>query len=517
MVFVPLAGIQNDEAIFSNPIYQHSWEFRVRMWHHDFPLMIMTYLGTLKALLYLPILGLFPMGPFAVRLPMILAGALTIFLFYHLVQRVDGRPAALIATLLLATDPIFLLTDTFDWGPVALEHLLLVTACWALVKYHQEGAQNHRWLAAGCLCLGLALWNKAVFLWALAGLIAAVAMVVPQQARSLLTARRIGIIAAALILGASPLLIYNSYKRNATIGSSANLEIPHWGAKFVQVRMALDGMALFGYLVSGEDRELPKTSLSANRHLPSEIRQHLGEHLTSLGYYAILACLLAIPLWWKSRPAWFALIFCAVAWIMMAITKDAGQSAHHVVLLWPFPQLFVGVVLAAIPWRPLMALCAAAIVISNLLVINQYLYQMERDGPGPTFSDAIYGLSDALRSRVSKSDIPPVYVTDWGMQNSLALLTKGHLKMDTAEGDFQNDALDDAKRNHIHAMAADRAALFIGHVAGQEAFAGSRERVIRAAEGAGLRKQVIQTIADSNGRPTFEIFRWVPPPANSPP
>jgi len=108
-----------------------------------------------------------------------------------------------------------------------------------------------------------------------------------------------------------------------------------------------------------------------------------------------------------------------------------------------------------------------------------------------------------------------VYVTDWGIQNSLALLHKGSLRMEIAEGDFNKDDVGQPEREHIAKMAADRNAIFVGHVAGEEVFRGSRERVSRAAENAGLRKQVIQIIADSHGRPAFEIFRWAPP-ANSP-
>ena len=37
--------------------------------------------------------------------------------------------AALLAAILLATDPTFLLPDTFDWGPLALQHLLVVSGC----------------------------------------------------------------------------------------------------------------------------------------------------------------------------------------------------------------------------------------------------------------------------------------------------------------------------------------------------------------------------------------------------
>ena len=50
----------------------------------------------------------------------------------------------------------------------------------------------------------------------------------------------------------------------------------------------------------------------------------------------------------------FCLIVIAVAWLQMAITKNAGSGAHHVVLLWPLPQWFLAVALVeAAAWRPL--------------------------------------------------------------------------------------------------------------------------------------------------------------------
>jgi hypothetical protein len=504
-IFIPYAGIQNDEALFTNPIYQNDMEFGARALHHRIPLMILTYLGSLKTILYWPILRIFPASPYTVRLPVVLIGSITIFLFFVLADLAGTRKAAWAAAILLATDPTFLLTDTFDWGPVALDHFLLVTGTLALVQFARRGTSSEAWLAVGCFCYGLALWNKALFLWTLTGLVAALLMVFAGELRALWSPRRAGIVAAAFIIGASPFLLYNIRRHNETLRSSAKLEIPDWNAKFIQLRGALSGSTLFGYIVSEETRERPKAVASVPGKLALAVRQRLGEHNTTFGDYAMLACVLAVPLWWKSRAARFALVFLAVGWLMMAITKDAGGSAHHVVLLWPFPQLFMGITLAAVPGRATAGILTAGLVLSNLLVVNQYLLQMERNGPGLVFTDAIYGLANALRSYPAENNI---YVTDWGMQNSLALLSRGRLKLDIAESDFISDDIGPDERKHIAKMAADRTAIFIGHVPGQEIFPGSRERVIRAAENAGLHKQVIQVIADSNGRPTFEIFRW---------
>src|ERR1700675_4199187 len=129
----------------------------------------------LKTLLYWPLMAVFrshfaahpSWTPWVFRLPTVLLGALTVYIFFYLTDRSVNPQTAIVAALLLASDPTFLLTNTFDWGPVALEHILLVTGCFLLLKYAQE--RGERFLFAGFFFLGLGLWNKAIFVWALAG------------------------------------------------------------------------------------------------------------------------------------------------------------------------------------------------------------------------------------------------------------------------------------------------------------------------------------------------------------
>src|SRR3954451_3146944 len=90
-------GIQNDEALFSAGIYP---PFGIAS-----RLMVMTYVGALKSHLYVPIFKIWPPSAASIRFPALIVGALTVWLFYLLVKRTLGRPAALIPTALLATDP----------------------------------------------------------------------------------------------------------------------------------------------------------------------------------------------------------------------------------------------------------------------------------------------------------------------------------------------------------------------------------------------------------------------------
>ena len=134
----------------------------------------------------------------------------------------------------------------------------------------------------------------------------------------------------------------------------------------------------------------PKTPQSLRGRAAVWIHEHLRRDHRSTGFYYVFGVLLlAAPWWWKYRAARFSLVFMAVAWLLMALTHDAGTSAHHVVLLWPFPILFAAIALASLPWRPLAWTAACVMIAMNLLVLNQYVYQFERDGAGDVFTRCV--------------------------------------------------------------------------------------------------------------------------------
>src|ERR1035441_7459685 len=67
--FLPHLGIQNDEAIFASVLYQpRAAAFLLHIGHYRLPLMLMSYLGALKAWIYLPIFRVFGTGVPALRI-----------------------------------------------------------------------------------------------------------------------------------------------------------------------------------------------------------------------------------------------------------------------------------------------------------------------------------------------------------------------------------------------------------------------------------------------------------------
>jgi hypothetical protein len=493
LILIPYTGIETDEAVFANPLYcPFNSGYGATVFHKHIPLMLFPYGGTLKTLIYWPILGVFGPNAYAVRLPVVIFGALTIVMFFKLAEKMAGVRAALLASLLLATDASFLLTNTYDWGPVALQQILLVTGCLAIAR---------RRPVLGCFIFGLALWNKAIFIWALSGLAAAViAAYLPEVRKTLASRRTVACCAGAFAAGALPLIVYNVHIPNATLHANVHLSLENLHAKVVSLKNTLNGSDLFGIVVAPETEEMPKSPRSAIGRLSCWIRDRIGPTDSSPFVYAILLALLFAPLWWRSggrRAAVFSIVFLLVAFSAMAVTRYTG-SAHHIVLLDPMPHLLVAVAVAALRPRWLAATAGTALIVANLLVVNQYIAQFERNGSYGLFTDALYPLSDSLVG----SEACTVYELDFGIEDNLILLHEGRLKATHAW------PIDSESDSEIGTMISDAGAVFVNHVPSRQYFKGADDRLDAMAKADGYERRTIRTIRDSNGRPQFELFRF---------
>jgi len=209
-VFLPYAGLQQDEVLFATPDYHQlsSSVFTVPVGQYHLPVMLLSYLGALKTWLFAPVLMRIRPSYLSLRLPPLLIGAMTIGIFVWFLAKVHNRKAALVAGLLLATDTIFLLTTCFDWGPVVLQHFLTVAGIALVAKFATDGSRDA--LFCAFLAFGLCMWDKALFSWMLIGLTVAVLAVFPRELWSRCTRANLGRAVAGFCLGALPLLIYNA-------------------------------------------------------------------------------------------------------------------------------------------------------------------------------------------------------------------------------------------------------------------------------------------------------------------
>jgi 4-amino-4-deoxy-L-arabinose transferase-like glycosyltransferase len=515
IVFIPYVGLQNDEAFFAAAILRpigvaHATRLFGFLEHHRFPTMLLSYLGTLKAVIYKPIFAVFGTSIWSVRLPVLLFGALTVWLFFVFVRHIAGTRAALAVAALLATDACFVLTTCMDWGPVALQHLLLVGGLLLLWHFHQSG--KARFLAGGFFLFGLALWDKALFSWMLAGLIVAAVVVFPRQLRSRLTARNLAVVFLALLMGAAPLVIYNKTRRLETFRSNARFSTADFGRKVDALRWTLNGTGLFGYMVREQPPAQPGPPRSTAETLSVKLSEVFGRRRAAFLPFACLAALALLPWLWGTparKPMLFALIAMAVAWLQMAFTQGTGGSVHHTILLWPLPQLFAGVGLTQasrmLPRRTGLATLTAALVLvcgSNVIVLNQYLAQFIAYGSTTAWTDAINPLSAYLRTVQAHR----VYVVDWGALCPLRILNGGQLPLESAPDLRAGDA---ASRAAALKALAVQDAVFISHTRDNEALLGITAALDSVARSAGYSAQILRVIPDRFHRPIFQVYRYV--------
>ncbi len=303
-LLIPYAGLQADEMIFAGPLHgANAGIFAAHILHRTIPLMQLSYLGSLKTLVYWPLFWIHTTSIYAIRFPMILAGALTIIIFYKWASLIAGARGALLAALLLATDPAFLLTDTFDWGPVALQHLLVVSGCLLIAR--------GRW-SWGAFLFGLALWNKAIFAWTLMGLGLATFLVFPAAVRSALPDwRRWTRALLVFALGALPLLYFNLKHPNSTLGNNAHFSSENFPAKYQELEVALNGSGLFGFIVAPDSPANRTEAASPQGRAAWWISDRLGRRERDLMPYALLLAIPIALLWWRA-PGRRAALFAAI-------------------------------------------------------------------------------------------------------------------------------------------------------------------------------------------------------------
>jgi hypothetical protein len=513
--FIPYPGLQNDEVLFAQPLYrQGTVVYQRDIAGVQAPLMLLDYLGALKSWVYQPIFEYWKPSPGAVRWPVTLICALTIGIFFQLVRFLHTSLAAGIGALLLATDSSYVLTGIFDWGPVCLQHFLLLSALTLAFRFHQTGKS---WmLGAAAFCAGLGVWDKALFFWPLTGCAVAVAAVFPRELRRHFRLPLATLALAAFALGSLPLILFNVKEHGATFAANGRLTFNDIPQKIETLRLTSSGSVMMGLLIGEESADNPRNPETTQERWSASLHDAFGKHRENWMTWGLFAAFALFPLLWRTparRPMLFALIAFAVGWIQMALTRNAGGSAHHIILLWPLPQLFVAVALAEVgrrfgrPGIWTATLAAAVLLVGNLLNLNQCFYQLTRFGAADSWTDATYALSASL------AKLPPgakLLVGDWGILNVLTVLNEGKLNIEAATNPFQSANATGQHRNDASTLFGQKDAIWLRFRTGHEMFTGINTREDTSAVEAGYRKVLLATFWDRNDRPILEAIRYEP-------
>jgi hypothetical protein len=489
--FIPLLGIQNDEALFAYGVFPpRSGAYLLHTAHFDLPVMLMSYVGALKSWFYIPLFSALGVNIWTIRVPMLAAGAVSIWLFYLFVRDLAGERAAIAGCLLLASDPIYLLTTCFDWGPVALQHVLIWGGLVLILRSWRH--QNQRALAGGFFLLGLAMWDKALAIWSLAGLLLAAVLIYGTSIAGGITGRRIATAVTAFLLAALPLIVYNLETRATTVRDTVSFDIHAVPQKLKVLERTFDGSGLFGWLVNEDGRANARRSWMV---------------------FAFCAALLLAPLSNRAERGviGFALLAMGIAWALMAATRTGGGGLHHTILLWPLPQMVIGISITGAAERigraagPPLTVLLLLVIASNFVVLNSYYRMAVRNGGAINWTDAVLALSEKFKTLPANE----IFCVDWGMQASLHLLNRGSLPLLVGSEALSHAQWTLADRAQLTEMVSHPDHVFLTHTPGFEFFPGFSARLAGFAAGIGYRRETLSVLSDTHGHPTFEIYRFV--------
>jgi hypothetical protein len=422
-------GTYYDEVIQAEPAVQFLAEDgrpsgipgarTIRLFGGWFPITVQPYMGALKSQLLILVFGVFGASVPTLRLAT-LAIALVGLLFAMLWAReiLDIR-IAIVAGLLLATDPSFLLTARHDWGSFALGFCCRCGGLYFLTTGWRHGAIAPPFV--GGLLFGLGVYNKIDFGVFVAAAAVALPLAFPQIVREPLRNWRRQLLPAGLglALGAAPMIAGATAALSATgnVFRRQSLGAGDWAEKAHTFAATLDGSYFHELMLAGGSFE----------RMAQEPNAASSPFMV---VFALSLAYLAVMLWRDRRESKLdpAEAFIWTATLLIAISIFLTPRAvriHHALNLYPFPQYVVALALVRIharrgagsdTFRRAVSVAAVALLVAgNLMVTTRTLDHMRSTGGKGRWSDSL----DAFAQELSRSPGTVAVSLDWGFDGPL--------------------------------------------------------------------------------------------------
>ncbi len=421
---IELPGLYYDELAFVNASLGAPDNTFVHLRLGPLPILLMPYLGALKAWIYVPIFHLAGVSPLTIRLPAILIAAVTLIVLYCAMRDSVGAAWAAIIVCVMAVDPANLFPSKLDWGPTVLMHFFqaIILALW--FSYRKKPQLWKPVMIA--VCFGLGFFDKFNFVWFLFAFAVGVALCYSNSLQILWSSlprfvRWLAIIVTLAGFGfMAHLIVPLFYNLRQTDVHPASLAV-HWHS----LLSTLSGQAVAHFIFGNANGIIPYIPLS----------------LIILDGWLALACLF-LPssnsvAWENQRNGVFCLLVGVLIFIQIAITPQAG-GPHHYSMVFPMPLLAFGFFAASLYARAAIGtlrLARAAVFLSAamcIFIVNShntavYLSHFRRDlWYNPRWSPEIYALSRYVNEHGFEAR--RIICVDWGLHTQLYALAPRKLR-----------------------------------------------------------------------------------------
>jgi hypothetical protein len=419
-------GLYYDEAVFAGLAKdfvaghvhgQHMPDHQVIMLAgRPFPLFVQTYLGALKSWMLIPAFGGFGPSVAVLRATSLFWQLIALLFLMLATRRWLGLTTALVAGVLLASDPTFFFLSVLDWG-VAVPAFVCRCACFYFaIRWNQHRKLSDAFFVG--LFAGFGFFNKADFA---VFLIAVSLAALFCYRRQLVAAIRGHSSAVALAcfgfaLGGGPMLLKIPRMLMLTISGPHPNAHGELATKFKTMLSIYDGSHFYRLMTVGGVFE--------------RMYEGAGGPKAAMGVAVVAAFILLGVLAYRkqiarTRPLVFLILAAVLITLGVFLLPDAVRI-HHAVLVFPMPQLVVAA-LVALAWntnapiRTTAVLLVAIVCLSGFRSIVATQELIRQTGGRGRWSES---LDQFCRENRDRSDLTIVSL-DWGFNEQLMFLTNG--------------------------------------------------------------------------------------------
>lgn len=156
-------GIHYDEVLFGNAALGGTDGSFILLAFKGFPILLMSYIGALKAYIFYPIFAIFGVSYETIRIPSILIMAFALVILHRALRMFTSTKVALITLALLSVDTSLIVLTRTDMGPTVLEFLLKALALYGYVYFIKT--EKLKYGIIMLLAMYLGVFNKLNFIW----------------------------------------------------------------------------------------------------------------------------------------------------------------------------------------------------------------------------------------------------------------------------------------------------------------------------------------------------------------
>lgn len=481
-------GLYYDELLFANAALGAKQEGFVHLKIAGVPVLLMDYIGALKAWLYAPIFALCGVNEWSVRLPAILLGLGGALLLASAMRTWFGRTTGWIAAVLVCLDPGLLLHSRLDWGPNAIMFLCRGALVFAVAQWWRTERPRWLWLALAACLVGT--FDKLNFLWLACAAWGALALTAPGPLRRFFRERTAHACLWALATGGFLLV---ALVRAVALTGAAD-PATAWPARLHQawqlLHLTLIGGGPLDFIV-GDGWRLAALMIPA---------------ACVLLLAAILGALSPQPRT-HTRSWAFLVVFTLLTGAAFVATRTA-TGPHHAAVLCGLPALLLapGLARLASTGRSHLGQVAARATIYGSVGLAAFAMAattwrcitLLRFPTNANWDPANSALAAFAASRPEGDFV----LADWGMGNQLLALTEGRLRVDDRWPRFAS--LDSA----VEALASldpRRDHYLVRRLPGGENSATANRNVLAALTQLQLETRPVLVLPSVHGRPLIEV------------